>query len=393
MSSPVDTGRSGRRIPATLIVVVAVAALALSCAGERSQADTDRSAATTAQTTVETQPAAEPSTPSAGAALDDEFLAETLEGLTVPEGAVLFSVVDSDGPTGQASVGSDDAGRAPTADDPFRVGSITKIFTAVTILTLVDDGLIDLDTQAADYVTRFPVPADVTVRDLLRHRSGIYNVTNIPGFFDQVMEAPDRVWTPEAQMDLIADRDQLFEPGSHFSYSNTNYLVLGVLIEEVTGEDYHDVVRSRIIDRVGMSSTYLDGFEDGPMPFDPYEGSAPDVDDRYDYTSIASAAWAAGGMVSSGSDLHRLFSALYGGDILSGESLTEMTAGDEYGLGLELSDWPHRLIGHGGSIPGYGTFVRYSVHADVTVFLATTYPSLNPQSQIRAVVEALAALG
>ncbi len=393
MSSSTNDELSGWRISVILVVLVSVAALAVSCSGERSEAGTDRPADATVPTTVEAQPDPRPPPRSLGAELDDEFLAGALQGVAVPEGAaVLFAVVDSDGGIAQAALGSDADGRAPTASDPFRVGSITKVFTAVTVLTFVDDGVIDLDDPAVDHVTRFEVPAGVTVRDLLRHRSGIYNVTDLPGHFDQVMEIPGRVWTPEERLDLIADRGPRFEPGSRFGYSNTNYLVLGVLIEEATGLGYHEVVRARILDPIGMRSTYLDGFEDGPAPFDPYDGNVFGVNGSSDYTSIATAAWAAGGMVSSAPDLHRLFSALYDGSILSEGSLAEMTAGDQYGLGVELSGWADGLLGHGGAIPGYNTLVRYSVDADVTAFFARTYPNINPRSQILTVVDALAAL-
>ncbi len=391
MSRRINRVLSAWTMSVALALLALVSTLVVSCTGSVEADDDTRGDATTS-TTVESSPSSAPDVASSDAELDDEFLADLLAGVTVPDGAILFAVVDNDGTVGQATVGSDGNGEAPTPGDPFRVGSITKVFTAITILTLVDQDVIDLDSPAADYVTRLSLPADVTVRDLLRHRSGIYNVTDSPGFFDQVMGTPDRVWTPEAQMEMIADRDQVFERDSQFGYSNTNYLALGVLIEEVTGVDYHEVVRSRIIDPLGMPSTYLDGFEDGPTPFDPYEGAVPGRDGQHDYTSLASAAWAAGGMVSSASDLHRLFSALYTGDIVSAELLADMTAGDAYGLGVELSDWPNGLVGHGGAIPGYGAFVRYSVDSDVTAFFATTNPSINPQREIVAVVQAVAAL-
>lgn len=202
----------------------------------------------------------------------------------------MIAVVDQKGEAIHASIGSDADGNTPSASDSFRVGSITKVFTPLATLTLVDEGAIDLDSPAADYVSRVAVPANVTVRDLLRHRSGIYNVTDVPGFFATVFETPQRVWTAEDQLELIDDRDPLFEPGSQFRYSNSTYVILGVLIEEVTGQRYDEVIRARIIDPLDLTATYLDGFEDGPIPFDPYDHDAASVGDaHYDYTSIATS--------------------------------------------------------------------------------------------------------
>ncbi|MFW2336145.1 MAG: serine hydrolase domain-containing protein, partial [Ilumatobacter sp.] len=272
----------------------------------------------------------------------------------------MIVVVDSTGDAVAGSAGGDAAGNAPTAGDVFRIGSITKVFTALTTLSLVEEGLVDLDASATDYVTRVPVDADITVRDLLGHRSGIDNYTDVAGFFETVIAESERVWEPEEQVELVVDRPALFEPGEQFSYSNTNYIILGILIEEVTGQPYHDVVRERILDPLEMSSTYLAGFEEGAEPFDPF---VEEPDTGYDYTSIATSAWSAGAMVSSAEDLHTLFTALFDERVLSGATVDELTASSFYGLGVELDQWQDGLIGHSGSIPGYHTFVRYSTES------------------------------
>ncbi|MDJ0771754.1 MAG: serine hydrolase domain-containing protein [Ilumatobacter sp.] len=189
-------------------------------------------------------------------------------------------------------------------------------------------------------------------------------------------------------------RPSLFEPGTQFRYSNTNYLILGVLIEEITGQPYHEVVRRRIIEPLDLAATYLDGFEEVPAPFDPYGGSDPSApDEQYDSTSITTAAWAAGAIVSSAEDLHRLCAALFDDRIISAASVAEMTAGGEYGLGVELSDWPRGLVGHGGAISGYGTFVRHSVDTGTTAFFAATDLGFNPISAIVAVLDAVVDAG
>lgn len=301
------------------------------------------------------------------------------------QGALLFAVLSDDRVT-TGSNGSDAAGNAPTADDAFRVGSITKSFTAMAALTLVDDGAVDLDASASDYVTRVPVPEDVTVRNLLEHRSGIFSYTETPGFFDATFADPGRLWTPEDAFAWAADEPQLFEPGSEFSYSNTNYVILGILIEQVTGQPYHEVLRERIHEPLGLSSTYLAAYEDGPEVFDPFDD---EVGPGYDYTSIASGAWAGGGLVSSAADLHMVFTALSDGRIVSTELLNEMTSGEGYGLGLEL----HGIaFGHSGAIDGYEAFLAHSPEHGVTGFLATTAPGLDMTYAIQQLFAGIDAL-
>ena len=339
--------------------------------------------------TPETDPAPAPAETNARLArdlFDAEYLAGLASEVSLSDGAFMVAIVDPAGDVVAGSAGGDAAGNTPTASDVFRIGSITKVFTSLTTLILVDRGLVDLDAPAADYVTRVPVNADITVRDLLRHRSGIDNYTDVAGFFETVIAQSERVWEPEEQVELVVDRPALFEPGDQFSYSNTNYIILGILIEEVTGQPYHQVVRERIIDTLKMSSTYLAGFEEGAEPFDPL---VDETDTDYDYTSIATSAWSAGAMVSGAQDLHTLFTALFDEQILSGATVDEMTAGSSYGLGVELDQWQGGLIGHGGGIPGYRTFLRYSTESGITAFLVSTDDNADPTPAIEAVLDLL----
>ena len=300
--------------------------------------------------------------------LGQEYVETVANNADLSAGGLLFAVIDASGEVVAGSNGSDAAGVVPTTDDAFRIGSITKVFTSVATLALVDDGLVDLDASAADYVTRVPVPGDVTVRNLLEHRSGIASYTDHPDFFATAFEDLDRVWTPEDAFEWVADEPPLFEPDSQFHYSNTNYTILGILVEEVTGQPYHQVLRDRIIEPLGLSSTYVAGFEDGPTPFDPFEG---DVGPDFDYTSVATSAWSGGAIVSTAADLHTFFSALSDGRMISAEQYQGMTDSDEYGLGLEIHG---DTFGHGGSIPGYETFLTHSPETGLTGFVATTEP-------------------
>ncbi len=323
------------------------------------------------------------------APLGQEFVETVAGDIEVTDGAFMFAVVDAHGEAVAGSNGVDGDGNAPTATDVFRIGSITKVFTSAATLTLVEDGVVDLDAPASRYVSRVPVPDDVTVRDLLRHTSGIYNYTDDPDFIPSTFDAPDRFWTPEEVVAVVVDQPSLFEPGSEFRYSNTNYVILGVLIEEVTGQQYHEVLRERIISPLGLSSTYLAGFEGGPEVFDPYEHEG---DADYDYTSVASGAWSAGAMVSSAGDLHTLFTALFDEEIVSSDLVAQMIDGTEYGFGMELFQSGEGLFGHGGGIPGYVTFVLHSPESGVTGFLVSTDPVADNRYAIDKMFEGFAAL-
>jgi D-alanyl-D-alanine carboxypeptidase len=342
--------------------------------------------------------------------VDEAFLAEQVSGVSIPEsgGAFMVAVVAGDGEVVYAAKGTDPDGNAPTPGSPFRVASITKLFTALVTLSLVDGGLVDLDAPAVDYVTRVPVPETVTVRDLLQHTSGI------PEFFDDPsyetwLADPGRVWTPEESVELIAGMEPVLPPGSefHWGYSNTNYIVLGVLIEEVTDRSFAEVVRARIIEPLGMDGTYLAGFEDGPAVFGAYVSLSPGepaepVD--FDYTSIATSTSAAGGIVSTALDLHTLFTALFEGQIVSAGSLAEMIGnprdsalsemGNESNYGLGIQIWSRfggrrveGLVGHGGDIVGYRTLVAHAPERETTAFWVATSNLVDPSPTYAAVVE------
>ena len=176
------------------------------------------------------------------------------------------------------------------------------------------------------------------------------------------------------------------EPNS--ALRDTNYLVLGILIEEVTGRDFAAEMRRRIISPLDLDETYLAGSENGPDPFGAYTSMRGDLEAiDFDYTSAATAEWAAGAMVSSAMDLHALLSAVFAGRVISDESLAEMTAGDEYGLGIfPVGD---ELFGHDGWMPGYATVVLHGPRSGMTAFWVATHEAIDFSNTIDPVIERL----
>ncbi|MFC3449118.1 serine hydrolase domain-containing protein [Amycolatopsis speibonae] len=247
----------------------------------------------------------------------------------------------------------------------FRAGSVAKTFVAVVVLQLVAEGKVRLDTPIDRYLPGLVRGngndgTKITVRQLLQHTSGLRNYSQDL----DIDEWRHRGAEPEELLAIgLADRP-LFEPGKGWSYSNTNYIVAGMLIEKLTKHSVSDEIDARIVKPLDLRSTYLPPRGDERLPFPHARGYAPDL---ADYTELdPSIAWASGGLVSTGEDLNRFFAALTEGRLLERPQLAEMqrtvpvdlgVPGAEYGLGIVSvplscggTYWGHR-----GSIRGFST--------------------------------------
>jgi D-alanyl-D-alanine carboxypeptidase len=297
-------------------------------------------------------------------------------------GAVVYVV--RDGVTATAAAGAANATGDPmTPDTAFRVGSLTKPFTATIVLQLVDEGHVDLDETLSAYLPATRFGGDVTIRELLQHRSGLPDYLGNREFVASLLADRTQVFSPDDLLGMVEDLP-FEEPGRVWAYSNTNYILLGQLIEQIEGTDLATVVQQRIVGPLGLDATQLavvggppiDGLA-GPWSPDLFEG---DPDDDYD--SIVSVAWAAGGIVSAADDLHTFLDALFGGDLLSDEALSAMTDADRdgYGLGIGTLDLPSglRLYGHGGDIFGYLGFMAFDRDTRDTMIVLTNNSELPP---------------
>ena len=386
--------RQPRLLSTLLAVIVAVVLAVAGCAG--GDTTTNTAATTNTVSTTNTVAAAETTATISQAVAGVQELLDSQVGSVIGpdrEGALMVAVVDSEGSIRFAAEGSDPQGNAPTFQAAFRIGSLTKMFTSAVVLQLVDEGLVDLDAPVSDYVTRLSTPEGVTVRNLLQHTSGIPNYTEDPDILSRGFADPDRVWTPVETYSLIVGRDLLFDPGTRFSYSNTNYLVVGVLIEEVTGLAYSEVLRARVLDPLGLSSTYLAGFQDGPEPFPAYtriDGRLAPID--FPYTAIATDAWTAGGLVSTVGDLATFMGALFDGRLISRESISAMTEDlrDDYGLGIIKFSEFGEVYGHGGGIPGYGTLVMHAPETGSTAVWVVTNDEIDISRTVQPVADHIA---
>ena len=258
-------------------------------------------------------------------------------------------------------------------DDQFRIGSITKTFVAVMTLQAVDEGRIDLDAPVARYLPGLTIVDGVTVRQLLDHTSGIPDI-NSDEFSAQILSDMDHNWTPNELLAVAADQPREFQPGHGSAYSNTNYVLVALVLEAVTGRSLADNLRIRITGPLGMHDTYL-APEAGrtPIPgFSPYLPGGTTT--GAPYTAIETAARLEGGIVSTTHDLVTFITSITDGRLLSAQMLDTMTPDTTtgFGVGITSFDTPAGpALGMHGAITGYDCLVGVIVDSgDLFVILS-----------------------
>jgi CubicO group peptidase (beta-lactamase class C family) len=257
-------------------------------------------------------------------------------------------------------------GNANAPDVKFRLGSLTKQFTATLVLLLQQDGKLKIDDPVGKYLTDAPKSWEkITLAELLGHTSGIPSFTNMKEF---------AVWrmsphTTEEELALFRDKPLDFEPGSKFDYSNSNFEVLGAVIEKVSGKKYGELLKERIFDPLGMKDSGLDSDElvlpkraQGYMP-----GANGVILARSESMTVP---WAAGSIYSTTGDLLKWEHGLFGGKVLSADSLKLMTTPGKgnYGLGVFVADKDGmKVVSHGGGIEGFNTNLMYAPEKRIAI--------------------------
>ncbi len=289
-----------------------------------------------------------------------------------------------------------DAALRPGAE--FRIGSITKTFVATVVLQLVGEGSLDLDEPVARRLPGLLAGGQqITVRQLLNHTSGLPDYPADPELFAGIVE--NRVWEPRELVALAEKQPQLFEPGSAWMYSSTNYIVAGLLIEAVTGRPLARELDRRIFARLRLRHTSfpataarLSGYHaHGYISTD----FIPTADgEPLDVTGYnPSYAWAAGAIVSNAADLSTFYKALLSGRLLDAPLLREMkqTVAEDpsdaqstfrYGLGLErIDDACGANWGHRGTVYGYQSSASWNERTGRTVIITSTMFPAPPAAQ------------
>ncbi|MFH1331326.1 MAG: serine hydrolase domain-containing protein [Actinomycetota bacterium] len=269
---------------------------------------------------------------------------------------------------GAAGFADEAAGGALTPGDTMRIASTTEAFTAAVALQLVDEGAVGLDQAVAPLLPGLGLDEALTLRHLLGHRSGLWNFT-----LDAGVDSAVQSWDPVRVVAAAVARGQVFPPGSHFAYSNTNFAVAGLLIEALTGNPAEAEIRARLLVPLGCAATFMGGYEAGEVTAAPYGNPAAEEG----YLGSDTSSWTAGSLVSTPADLVRFGAARFDGRLTSEESLRAMTAPQgvageaaHYGLGVELLEIAGRSAwGHRGGMPGYLSALFFFPDSGVTVAL------------------------
>ena len=283
-----------------------------------------------------------------------------------------------------------------TPDTRFRIGSVTKQFTATLILQLVDDGVLRLDAPISDYLPEYPkeVGAKVTIHHLLTHTSGIPSYTDMPEFVDKHSRNP---YTPQEFAATFSSLPLEFEPGSNWRYSNSGYFLLGVIIESVTGKSYDEVLRERVLEPLGMNQTGYDRYDEVVekqasgyimLPDGTFQ-RAPFLD-----TSIP---YAAGMMYSTVDDLFKWDQALYGKTFVRGAALraqmfTPHMQGYGYGWRIgqqKVGSRSVNIVEHGGRIPGFHAGFRRMPDDRNTIIVLDNTSGLHVEELVEGITQLL----
>ena len=310
------------------------------------------------------------------------------------------------------------AATAPRADTHFRIASNTKTMTSAVILLLAQEGKIALGDSISKYVAGIPSGDAITIAELLSMRSGLYNYTNASELAASLDHDPARAWTPAELLAIALRHPPTFPPGQAYEYSNTNYLLLGLIVEKVETKALADVFAARLFGPLGMRETslpasssntlpepyshgYLYGsssyaLTDAPYPADlQAQAKAGTLKPNDDTDQNPSYALAAGGAISTARELAVWIRALVGGEVLSSSSQrqwlespapedTNKPDGQKYGYGIaQISFGPNRLYFHGGEMPGYNSFMGHDPINDVTLIVWTNL-TLSIGSQVTA---------
>jgi len=289
------------------------------------------------------------------------------------------------------------AGNADHDDVPLSlahqlyVGSVTKLYTATLVLDLVQRGDLSLSETLDEWVD-LEYAGDVTVEMLLNHTSGVPNYTSDAWFVARYFGLPRRTWEPDDLLEVIRGSSLRFAPGTRHEYSNSNYVLLGVVLEAVTGEPYRALVRRLVREEAGFDRTYYLDYPGDARIANGYDESIFDLG-RRNLTafreSLETGAYAAGGILSTAPDVAGFVRALFTGEILTEATLSRMRtfvdAEDEdvptqrgYGLGVRnLVIDGRSLVGHTGTIPGYSAIAMHHDDPEYTIAVLSNLSTID----------------
>lgn len=269
------------------------------------------------------------------------------------------------------------------ADDNMRIGSITKTFTGTVVLQLFDEGKLNLSDKLSMYFPDFPNSDSITITMLGNMTSGIYNYSEDEDFEKEVINNLSRTFTPDELIDIAKSHPPYFSPGTGFHYSNSNTVLLGLIIEKITGRSLAEEIQNRIFIPLEMTKTIFPNDTYFPEPhahgyiyMDSMQTSPTDIT-----IQNPGWGWAAGAIISNLKDVHKYAKKVADGSLVSRNAQTDREKwgnvfiptsgawkGKDLRYGFALADF-EGAIGHNGGIPGYNSFMGYIPESDVTIIV------------------------
>ncbi len=260
--------------------------------------------------------------------------------------------------------------------DLFRIASVTKTYTAVMLLQLVDEGKIGLEDTIGKYLPGIPNGDKITIRQMLAMQSGLFEVNNDSIIAQEFDNDPNHYFSREELLAAIKRHEPDFQPGEKTQYSNSNFIILGILIEDLTGTPYSNALHSRITQPQDMGNTSF--AESQFMPEEKTYSNGYMFDDNYEYFEVTekfnmSVAYSAGAIISDMNELRKWIYELTSGSLVSSSLFEQMQVFSpifqdmEYGLGIMR--FRDNYLGHAGDGMGYHTFAARNPQKNITIII------------------------
>lgn len=279
------------------------------------------------------------------------------------------------------------------------IGSITKLYTASLVMKQVDEKTLSLD-DTLDKWFIFSYADQISVKMLLNHTSGIPSYTDYPSFTVQLFALPWKNWRTNEIVDYFKNRPLKFSPGSQYEYSNSNYLLLGIILEKTSGKSYQTLLQEGITSKLVLSDTFYNEIPEDLLIANGYDKDILHLGVRNltgFRTSLTSGSTTAGRILSTSYDVATFTHALLHGNILTNNSLSQMKifidAPDEevperkgYGLGtryLIIND--EDLIGHTGTLPGYSGIAMHNENKNYTIVILSNLSNINQEKLLEEI--------
>jgi len=300
---------------------------------------------------------------------------------------IQVSIRDSLDNSWNVSVGSSDLEQTSRLgnNDLLRIGSVTKIFTSTLILRLAEQNYLQLDQKLSVYFNDISNVKDVSIKNLLNHSSGIIDIFSMPGVFIASSNHPDKKWNPYLLAEVCMKKKLEFQPGLKHSYSNTNYIILGLIAEKATGKKVNQLFEEFILEPNALKNTLLvHYFEPPELLVNGYvHHFALSLREWFvnepENTSWSTLAFTAGAMVTNSTELSAFIHNLFNAKIISRESLDLMTEfKEDKGLGvfkIKVND--EYYYGHEGEITGFESIVAYHPEKNIVISICCNTTPFN----------------